>query len=836
MEFFKHTINMKSYCPHDHFRHAVKLIFAAAIFCFSLTEANAQCPIPGGASNISGADAVCPGDVATYTVLYVANRTYIWTAPAGSTITGGQGTNSITVAYTAGFTASGNICVALSNGCATSLTRCKTILRNIPPSVSNVNGPQTVCGGQSAAFSVATHPSATSYVWTIPAGCTIAGQGSANVTVNFPAGFIYGKVSARYANGCSTSGAYELNVRSVPATPSALSGIYAGLCNGSASYSTPAIAGTTSYGWSFTGGASVTTGQGTDNITASFPSNFNIGKVCVVATNQCGNGTPRCMNLKRDIEIISEPTNQLTCENSSAVFTVTAMGLNLNYQWRKNGVALSNGGSISGAQTSALQISPSLVSDNGNYDVVVTNNCSPNKTSTTASLIVNTPAQAPASISGGSPVTCPGTNNVVYTLPLQPDAYAYQWMTSDGATIVSGQGTNSVTINFASTNNSGYYISAKAINQCGISTDSVRTWTRYSISSPAFVAGPSNVCQGQQAVGYEVQNIAGATSYAWTAPAGASIASGQGTNSVTVNFSPLYSGGTLSVTASNQCYTTAPKNLVVGLDIPSTPSTITGSSYSACNVTLNHTTPHVNGAASYTWQLPAGATLVSGAGTNNVDIAYANVPAGSQVCVTANSICNSSPARCITVKSIPITPASISCSVPVVCRNQTGVVFTAPVPPVGSTVYYWTVPQGSVIVSGQNTNSITVNMGVNNGNVGVSGSNSCGSSGTRTYQINMSCREGGTTDFSAKAEDLNSVTVYPNPAQTISTVTFGSVDESQYTIQLFDMLGNIVFTEGGISKPGINKHEINLSQLPKGVYLLLLKKNDGVKHLKVQVK
>src|SRR5207237_418861 len=46
--------------------------------------------------------------------------------------------------------------------------------------------------------------------------------------------------------------------------------------------------------------------------------------------------------------ITGQPTAQTVCAGSTASFTVTATGTALTYQWRKNGVAISNGATGNG--------------------------------------------------------------------------------------------------------------------------------------------------------------------------------------------------------------------------------------------------------------------------------------------------------------------------------------------------------------------------------------------------------------------------------------------------------------------------------------------------------
>ena len=75
--------------------------------------------------------------------------------------------------------------------------------------------------------------------------------------------------------------------------------------------------------------------------------------------------------VNEDITITGQPTSQTLCIGSTATFTVTATGNIASYQWRKGGIPLSDGGSISGAATATLTITGITAGDAGTYDVVI---------------------------------------------------------------------------------------------------------------------------------------------------------------------------------------------------------------------------------------------------------------------------------------------------------------------------------------------------------------------------------------------------------------------------------------------------------------------------------
>jgi hypothetical protein len=60
---------------------------------------------------------------------------------------------------------------------------------------------------------------------------------------------------------------------------------------------------------------------------------------------------------------------------SDTSFTVEAVGTNLSYRWRKDGIELDDGGNISGAFTSQLFLTNVSASDEGEYTCNVTGDC-----------------------------------------------------------------------------------------------------------------------------------------------------------------------------------------------------------------------------------------------------------------------------------------------------------------------------------------------------------------------------------------------------------------------------------------------------------------------------
>ncbi|MFZ9388400.1 MAG: right-handed parallel beta-helix repeat-containing protein [Chitinophagaceae bacterium] len=87
------------------------------------------------------------------------------------------------------------------------------------------------------------------------------------------------------------------------------------------------------------------------------------------------------LTMQESVAIIVHPASRSVCSGTAVIFSVTATGTGLTYQWRKGGV------NIPGATTATLTLNNVVSGDAGSYDVVVTGACG-TLTSNTAVLTV----------------------------------------------------------------------------------------------------------------------------------------------------------------------------------------------------------------------------------------------------------------------------------------------------------------------------------------------------------------------------------------------------------------------------------------------------------------
>ncbi len=419
-----------------------------------------------------GTAAVCPGDVRNYKVTAVAGITYNWVPPAGATVSGGQGTNQISLAFDAGFSANGVLTVTANNGCGTSAARTLTIIRNLPPtpgSVSVSGGSALVCPGDVRTYSV-TQQTAVTYTWTPALGSSInSGQGSNSVVVTYENGFTAnGILSVVSVNGCGNSSPRNVVVnRNVPATPGliGISGGSAAVCPGDVrTYSVTAVSGIT-YGWTLPAGGNITSGAGTNSITVLYDENFVAsGTLSVVAINTCATSAARTVTVLRNLPaqpgvITVSGGSASVCPGDARSYSVTAVS-GMTYVW-----TTPTGGVISSGQgTNSITVTyNNNFTAQGTITVKAQNACGVSAIRS-ATVLYNLPG-TPATLVGSTSV-CKNTVNTYYTNTVF-NASSYLWTVPVGAVI---QGSSTDTMADVLFGTGGGAVSVRSVNGCGSSS------------------------------------------------------------------------------------------------------------------------------------------------------------------------------------------------------------------------------------------------------------------------------------------------------------------------------------------------------------------------------
>jgi len=331
--------------------------------------------------------------------------------------------------------------------------------------------------------------------------------------------------------------------------------------------------------------------------------------------HSCTISRPGCIPVNSNsISVIVQPPSNVSFTLASN-YNLTSPPVTLN--------GTPTGGTYTGPGVSGNIFTPSVAGPGTHtitYSYTPTGGCTGTISRTTT---VCGPPTTPVSITGNS-TPCANSSGVVYSCPSVSGATSYTWTVPAGATIASGQGTNSITVNFGATFTSGIIGVSANTTTCGSSAPQTKSVSGKP-AQPGTISGLSNgVCGGSVNVPYSIAAVSGATSYNWSGTSGASIVSGQGTTQVLVNFNSNFSTGTISVTASNACGASNVRSTTVRSK-PPTPGPISGpTGFCAFQQGVVYSTAAVAGATTYDWLVPNGATIVSGQGTTSITVNFGN--------------------------------------------------------------------------------------------------------------------------------------------------------------------------------------------------------------------
>lgn len=541
----------------------------------------------------SGSSTWCANLPVIFTIAPIANATsYTWSVNAGGIITNGQGTTQVTIVFPPGQpTTTATVSVFGSNAnCTGTAGSANFTIFNSPntPTANNATGcagtPISLSGSPAGGtFSVAnpyTGPSTTfTYTITTVDGCSSTSL-PASITVN----------SLPTVSFSGLASTYNVTASAATLTGSPSGGTFSG--NGiSGNTFNPATAGV---GGPYTITYSYTDGNSCSNSSSQTTTVIN------------------CTTPASPASITSTGGTAKLCPGDSKSYSVAVVAGATSYTW----IPPVGGTVIAGQGTRFVTIlyDAGFVTT-GTLGVTADNACG-SSAPRTLSIFRNVPT-APGTIAmtGGTAKVCPGDTRT-YTITPIANATSYTWTPPVGSSIVSGQGTTSVTVTYNAGFTANGTVSVVSNNACGSSSARYYYVLRNVPAIPGVVTGQNaGLCQ-LSGVPYSVASVSG-TTYTWSfSVPNATIASGQGTNSVTADFSTGYVTGNIQVSATNACGTSALRKQTLKAT-PATVTSITGTDLTCANQSgVPYSISPVSSALTYTWNVPTGATINDGTVTS----------------------------------------------------------------------------------------------------------------------------------------------------------------------------------------------------------------------------
>ncbi|MBK8874427.1 MAG: T9SS type A sorting domain-containing protein [Bacteroidetes bacterium] len=705
----------------------------------------------------------------------------------------GSTTQSISVSTSGTFT----VTVTDGNGCTgTSPSVTTSVGANLSP-VITPSGSLTFCVGGSVVLDAGAY---TSYLWS-------DGSTTQSISVSTSGTF---NVAVTDGNGCTgTSGSVTVTVKSLPTVSL---DPFVDVCSTDAPF---VLSGGSPAGGNYSGNG---VSSGSFN-----PATAGIGVHIITYTfndlNGCSNSATSTIEVTDCGCIPPAPITAINgqsgvCQGQSSVtFSVANDPNATSYVW-----TLPNG--LTGTSTAnSITVSVSATYTNASICVVASNACG--QTQQYCRLVSRYTVQPgkPDPITG-SASACLGSTQT-YSVPQSNNVISYAWTVPAGSLILSGQGTNSVEVQFGNVLQ-GAYVGVSASNCIG--TSAIRTFSVHGLpKKPSEAVGlfpKTGVC-ANNTYNYAVVPVAVADDYTWTAPVGAVIFDGvlngnpltSTSANVQITFPSGFVSGTVGVFASNVCGSSAVRSAFVRA-FANTPENISGPRFAMCGTTgQTYSVTPVVGASSYSWTVPAGATIVGPSNGNSISVDFApNFTIGS-ICVAAVNVCGNSVERCMVVQGRPGPPNAITGPL-TVCKNGGNYNYSV-LPFPGAVTYVWQGSNG-VIVTG-NTENVALNfLNVNTPTSTISARalNACGKSEKSFLDVQVdNCRFAG-------EPTVSDLVVFPNTASESIAVSFSSNQSVNTMIKISDLNGRVVKMENYNCNTGFNQKSVDVSKLAPGTYML----------------
>lgn len=333
-----------------------------------------------------------------------------------------------------------------------------------PTSITTHPQSATVCDGATVTFSVTANGSNLTYRWRRN-GTDIPGATSPSLVLTNVTQANAGTYDCVVSGACGpavTSNAATLTVN--PPTTITAHPQSATVCQGTSyTFSVTASGGNLRYQWR----------KDNQDISGATSSSYTITSVALadtgyyscVISGDCGTVTSNQAQLQVAVPpaITSQPQSQTLCEGENLTLTVSVnRSIANSYVWKKNGVALNDGGRIQGTRTATLRISTVQPDDAGSYTVEITNSiCQASTTSNAAQITVV--AKPRITVEPQSQTVTHG-GSATLSVTATGDNLSYQWYKNN--TPIAGATTATYRIASAGDSDAGtYYVVVS--NQCG---------------------------------------------------------------------------------------------------------------------------------------------------------------------------------------------------------------------------------------------------------------------------------------------------------------------------------------------------------------------------------
>lgn len=323
------------------------------------------------------------------------------------------------------------------------------------------------------------------------------------------------------------------------------------------------------------------------------------------------------------------------------------------------------------------------------------------------------------------------------------------------------------------------------------------------------ITGETSVCDNQSNVTYSIAAVTGATDYLWTVPTDATIVSGQGTTSITVDFGT--SVGDIEVTPSNACGDGTPATATIDVGANTvTPAVAIDHNGEICTdevVSFTATATNVGGLTpEYYWSVNGVENPTSMSSFNNNNTALVDGDELSVRIVTDFECASPKTATdmlTIVEANNAATPVITGPNIINECPATSLVMYS--IEPVENSVYHWSIGAGTGAIitdslgnpqSSNFTNEIFVDFSAYNGAVTTVGINAsaiaCGrAANAKGMQVSI-CTPTAIGDKLNGAE----LKVYPNPFAETSNVNVISDSEQEYQLVIYNAVSGLTVYEG----------------------------------------